>query len=307
MTAVKILRIFIYNLLKNVSESDIIMTVGIIGLGLIGASIAKTVRKHTDFVVLGYDVNKKVMENARLDATIDGELDLSMDKCDIVVVALYPDDIVKFVKDNAMYLKDTIVIDCGGTKTKVCSELFPVAKENGFTFIGGHPMAGIEKSGYDYSTDSLFDGAFMIMVPPEELDARTLDYAKMFFISLGFYRITVTTAEEHDKIIAYTSQLAHIASSAYVKSPTSLQNLGFSAGSFKDMTRVAYLNENMWSELFLQNKDFLLGELKVLIDNLTEYHKAISEGNRDALMALLTDGKQKRIASWTAVEDKKRR
>ena len=283
------------------------MTVGVVGLGLIGASMAKTVKKHTDFVVLGYDADTKVMENARLDGTIDGELDLSIDKCDIVVVALYPDDIVKFVKDNAKYLKDTIVIDCGGTKTKVCGELFPVASENSFTFIGGHPMAGIEKSGYDYSTDSLFDGAFMIMVPPEELDSRTLDYAKMFFISLGFYRITVTTAEEHDKIIAYTSQLAHIASSAYVKSPTSLQNLGFSAGSFKDMTRVAYLNENMWSELFLQNKDFLLKELKVLIDNLTEYHRAISECDRDALMELLTDGKQKRIASWTMVENNKRR
>lgn len=283
------------------------MTIGIVGLGLIGASIAKTVRKHTDFVVLGKDVNEKVMENARLDGTIDGELDLSIDKCDIVIVALYPDDIVKFVKENAKELKDTIVIDCGGTKTKVCTELFPVAKENGFTFIGGHPMAGIEKSGYDFSTDSLFDGAFMIMVPPEEIDVRTLDYAKMFFISLGFYRITVTTAQEHDKIIAYTSQLAHIASSAYVKSPTSLQNLGFSAGSFKDMTRVAYLNENMWSELFLQNRDFLLDELKVLIDNLTEYYEAISSCDRDTLMALLTDGKQKRIASWTMADKNKRR
>ena len=283
------------------------MTIGVVGLGLIGASVAKTVRKHTDFVLLGFDADKKVMENARLDGVIDGELDLKQDRCDIVIVALYPDDIVSFVKQNAAYLKDTIVIDCGGTKTKVCTELFPVAEKNGFTFIGGHPMAGIEKSGYDYSTDSLFDGAFMIMVPPENLDSRTLDYAKMFFISLGFYRITVTTAEEHDKIIAYTSQLAHIASSAYVKSPTSLKNLGFSAGSFKDMTRVAYLNENMWSELFLQNKHFLLGELEVLIENLTEYRKAISEDNREALMALLTDGKQKRIASWTAVEDKKRR
>ena len=278
------------------------MTVGVVGLGLIGASIAKTVRKHTDFTVLGFDTSEKVMENARLDGVIDGELDLVQDKCDLVIVALYPDDIVKFVKKNADNLKDTIVIDCGGTKTKVCSELFPVAKEHGFTFIGGHPMAGIEKSGYDYSTDSLFDGAFMIMVPPEDLDSRTLDYAKMFFISLGFYRITVTTAEEHDKIIAYTSQLAHIASSAYVKSPTSLQNLGFSAGSFKDMTRVAYLNENMWSELFLQNKDFLLGELRVLIDNLAEYYEAISNSDRNALMELLTDGKQKRIASWTSVE-----
>ena len=260
-----------------------------------------------DFAVMGIDKSQSVMESAMLDGTIDGVLDLKNEKCDILVVALYPDDIIEFVTSHADYLEDTIVIDCGGTKTKVCNTLFPLAKQKNFTFIGGHPMAGIEKSGYDFSTDSLFDGAFMIMVPDEDLDRKTLDYAKMFFISLGFYRITVTTAKEHDKIIAYTSQLAHIASSAYVKSPTSLQNLGFSAGSFKDMTRVAYLNENMWSELFLQNKDFLLDELKVLIDNLTMYHKAISEGDRDALMALLADGKQKRIASWTMVENNKRR
>lgn len=282
------------------------MTVGIVGLGLIGASMAKTVKKHTDFAVMGYDISKSVMESAMLDGTIDGVLDLEREKCDIVVVALYPDDIIEFVKSHAEFLEDTIVIDCGGTKTKVCRELFPVAKENGFTFIGGHPMAGIEKSGYDFSTDSLFDGAFMIMVPDEDTDRKTLDYAKMFFISLGFHRITVTTAREHDKIIAYTSQLAHIASSAYVKSPTSLQNLGFSAGSFKDMTRVAYLNENMWSELFLQNKDFLLKELNELIDNLSQYSKAISECDRDMLLELLRDGKQKRITAWTAVENKKR-
>lgn len=281
------------------------MTVGIVGLGLIGASMAKTVKKHTDFAVMGYDKSEQVMQNAMLDGTIDGELDLKTEKCDIVIVALYPDDIVAFVKENAANLEDTIVIDCGGTKTKVCTELFPVARENGFTFIGGHPMAGIEKSGYDFSTDSLFDGAFMIMVPDEDLDRKTLDYAKMFFISLGFHRITVTTASEHDKIIAYTSQLAHIASSAYVKSPTSLQNLGFSAGSFKDMTRVAYLNEDMWSELFLQNKDFLLTELRELQNNLAQYYEAISKGDREMLLELLRDGKQKRIAAWTAVPNKK--
>ncbi|MBP3580198.1 MAG: prephenate dehydrogenase/arogenate dehydrogenase family protein [Clostridia bacterium] len=282
------------------------MTVGIVGLGLIGASMAKTVKKHTDFAVMGIDKSREVMENAMLDGTIDGELDLENEKCDIVIVALYPDDIIEFVQKHANFLQETIVIDCGGTKTKVCDKLFPIAREKKFTFIGGHPMAGIEKSGYDYSTDSLFDGAFMILVPDEDLDRKTLDYAKMFFISLGFHRITVTTAKEHDKIIAYTSQLAHIASSAYVKSPTSMQNLGFSAGSFKDMTRVAYLNENMWSELFLQNKEYLLTELEELMENLKQYHNAISQSDRKALLELLSDGKQKRIAAWTAVENKKK-
>ena len=282
------------------------MVVGIVGLGLIGASFAKTVKKNTDFAVLGYDLSDDVVGKALLDGTIDARYSPEDDKCDILLVALYPDDIVKFVKKYALYLKDTMVIDCGGTKTKVCNELFAVAKQYDFTFIGGHPMAGIEKSGYDFSTDSLFDGAFMILVPDENLDRKVLDYAKMFFLSLGFYRITVTDATQHDRIIAYTSQLAHIASSAYVKSPSSLENLGFSAGSFKDMTRVAFLNENMWSELFLQNKDFLLTELKLLIENLNEYYSAIENDDRDALIELLVDGKNKRIASWTATANAKK-
>ena len=161
------------------------MTVGIVGLGLIGASLAKTIKKRTDFVVAGYDISQDVMKNALLDGTIQHILDLENDKCDILLIALYPDDVVKSVKDNAKFLSDTIVIDCAGTKRKVCDNLFDIAKQNSFTFIGGHPMAGIEKSGYDFSTDSMFDGAFMILVPPQDVDRKTLDYVKMFFISIS--------------------------------------------------------------------------------------------------------------------------
>lgn len=281
------------------------MTVGIVGLGLIGASLAKTIKKHTDFAVMGYDLSEEVMESALLDGTIDERLNLGGEHCDMILVALYPDDVVDFVSKNADLFNDTIVIDCGGTKKKVCDSLFPVAREHGFTFIGGHPMAGIEKSGYAASTDSMFDGAFMILVPDEGIDKMKLDYVKMFFISIGFHRITLTTAKEHDEIIAYTSQLAHVVSSAYVKSPTSVRNLGFSAGSFKDMTRVAFLNEPMWTELFFQNKQFLLNEVDIFIENMKQYREALANLDRDEMMSLLAEGKKQRIAAWTAVSQKK--
>ncbi len=275
------------------------MTVGIVGLGLIGASLAKTIKKHTDFAVMGYDIAQNVVEEALLDGTIDQRFDVQSDKCDMVLIALYPDDVVKFVTDNAGNLKDTIVVDCGGTKKKVCDSLFPVAKENGFTFFGGHPMAGTEKSGYSASTDSLFDGAFMILVSPEQIDKMMLDYVKMFFISIGFHRITMTSAVEHDEIIAYTSQLAHIVSSAYVKSPTSQRNLGFSAGSFKDMTRVAFLNESMWTELFMQNREYLLSELDTFIDSIKDYREALADADKEKMHSLLAEGKKMRISAWT--------
>ncbi len=282
------------------------MTVGIVGLGLIGASLAKTIKKHTDFAVFGIDKNESVVEEALLDGAVDARLDLQNEKCDMVLVALYPDDVVKFVQENASYLSDTIVVDCGGTKKKVCDELFSLADRNEFTFFGGHPMAGTEKSGYGASTDSMFDGAFMILVPPEHADKKTLDYVKMFFISIGFYRITLTSAVEHDEIIAYTSQLAHIVSSAYIKSPTSQRNLGFSAGSFKDMTRVAFLNEGMWTELFMQNRDYLLSEIDVFMNNLKEYRDALNNKDREKMYDLLSVGKKMRVSAWTAVENKKK-
>ncbi len=275
------------------------MTVGIVGLGLIGASLAKTIKKHTDFSVMGYDISENVVEEALLDGAIDRRFDVGNDKCDMVLIALYPDDVVQFVTQNADSFKDTIVVDCGGTKKKVCDSLFPLAAEKGFTFFGGHPMAGTEKSGYSASTDSLFDGAFMILVPPKSLEKMTLDYVKMFFISIGFHRITMTSAAEHDEIIAYTSQLAHIVSSAYVKSPTSQRNLGFSAGSFKDMTRVAFLNEGMWTELFMQNKLCLLKELDTFIESINEYRQALATADKDKMLSLLAEGKKMRVSAWT--------
>ena len=188
--------------------------------------------------------------------------------------------------------KTTLVIDCAGTKEKVCASVFPLAKQYGFSFLGGHPMAGTHFSGFKYSRADLFDGAPMVLVPPAFDDIRLLDRAKKLLEPVGFGRVSITSAQEHDKRIAFTSQMAHIISNAYIKSPTARQHDGFSAGSYKDLTRVAWLNPDMWAELFLENRENLLFELGTLIEDLTKYKDAIERNDFGTLRQLLDDGRR---------------
>ncbi len=209
------------------------MNIGIVGLGLVGGSMAKAIKESTQHKVYAYDINESTQLAAALVNAIDGTLDDStLSCCDIVIVSLYPQATVDYVTENAdKFKKDCIVIDCTGIKRNICEKLNPIAKEKGFTFIGGHPMAGTQFWGFDYSRASLFKGASMIITARGVSDIALLETVKSFFCSLGFSDVTFTTPEEHDRIIAYTSQLAHIVSNAYVKSPTALNRKGFSAGS----------------------------------------------------------------------------
>ena len=188
--------------------------------------------------------------------------------------------------------RQAVVVDLCGVKRCVCDAVSRIAGEKGFTFVGGHPMAGMEKSGFGNATDRLFRHASMILVPDENTDRDVLAGLEEFFLSLGFGKIQYATAEEHDRIIAYTSQLAHVLSSAYVKTPTALSHAGFSAGSFKDMTRVATLDENMWTELFLDNADYLTMEVEGLIRRLEPYAEALRSRDGERLRELLRDGRE---------------
>lgn len=227
---------------------------------------------------------------------IDGELkDGNMAQCDIIILALYPRAIVEFLRKKAHFFpRSAIVVDCGGLKREICREGRALAQEHGFTFIGGHPMAGREVWGFNASLQNLFSGASMILTPDGDVDISVLDRVKGFFLSLGFGCVTIKTAEEHDKIIAYTSQLAHVLSSAYIKSPTAEQHSGLSAGSFRDMTRVATINDSMWSEIFIANRDFLIGEIDTLIDNLSAYRSAVAQGDGETLRRLLAEGSERK-------------
>ncbi|MBQ9931386.1 MAG: prephenate dehydrogenase/arogenate dehydrogenase family protein, partial [Firmicutes bacterium] len=204
---------------------------------------------------------------------------------------LYPHHTIAFLEERGHEIPaGTLVIDCCGVKEKVCEAGNALARKHGFTYIGGHPMAGIERSGFAFSTGKLFEGASMILTPNSDIDIEALTAAKKFFLSLGFGSIKISTPEEHDQMIAYTSQLAHVLSSAYVRTPKALNHEGFSAGSFRDMIRVATLNEEMWTELFFQNRENLIEDIDGLIARLGEYSKALKEQDRESLTAILKDG-----------------
>jgi len=270
--------------------------IGGIGLGLIGGSLAKALNQNTDYSVYGYDIDRSVLSKAKLVGAIEDELNENMlCECDIVIVALYPSDTVDYVRSNAEnFKKGSIVIDCCGVKKPVCSILEPLAQKHGFIFIGGHPMAGLEHSGFEYSKKALFDKASMVLVPPAGIGIKHLEKIKGLCSSIGFSNIQISTADEHDQMIAFTSQLAHITSNAYIKSSAAIRHAGFSAGSYYDMTRVAKLNEKMWTELFINNPEYLSCEIQELIDHLNEYKNAIDSKDKEKLTALLKDGREKK-------------
>ena len=268
------------------------MTVGICGLGLIGGSMAKAY-KECGHTVLANDISVATMGYASLAGIIDGALDSdSIKNCDIIFIALYPQAAIEYLTSIAPLIStSTFVIDLCGTKKSICERGFELAKKYGFTFIGGHPMAGTQYSGIKHARANLFKGAPMVIVPPRYDDIGLLGNVKQLLSPAGFGKITVSTAEDHDKVIAFSSQLAHVVSNAYVKSPSAREHKGLSAGSYKDMTRVAWLNEYMWTELFMENKEPLLFEIDSIISSLTEYRNAIAENDSERLRELLKDGR----------------
>jgi len=274
------------------------MIIGIVGLGLIGGSLAKSIKEHTKYEVWGYDINPEVVTKALMCGAIDEELTEEMlPRCEIVLVALYPGLCIEYITSHAdKFGPNALVIDCAGVKRAVCEPLFKLAEQYSWTYIGGHPMAGREFSGFDYTTGTLFERASMILTPMPDITVERLIEAKGFFLDIGFRTVRITNPEEHDAMISFTSQLAHIVSSAYIKNPNSAKHKGFSAGSFQDMTRVARLNENMWTELFLDNADLLVPSIDDFIYRLTQYRDALADRNASELFELLKEGRIKKEA-----------
>ena len=270
------------------------MIVGIVGLGLIGGSMAKSIKSRTAHTVYGADLGAETMTMARMCGAIDAPLTAeNLPECDLVLLAIRPGAAVEWVRRNAEHIsKSAILVDLCGVKRTVVAAIAPIAAEHGFAYIGGHPMAGKERGGFTAATDDLFDGASMILTPDQRTDMQLLETLKSFFLDLGFAGLTFSDPEEHDRIIAFTSQLAHITSSAYVKSPEAQRRRGFSAGSFRDMTRVARLDETMWTELFLDDADYLVKELDILIENLSAYSQALKSGDAEQVRALLREGRE---------------
>ena len=271
------------------------MKVGILGLGLIGGSLARAyaLEGHTVYAI---QRNESMLSFAMLAGAVHGRLNEdTIPECDLILLAIYPDGSASWMEKHAhLVSRDALVMDCCGIKKEVCQRCFPLAEQYGFTFVGGHPMAGSQFSGFKYSRANLFEGAPMVLVPPVFDNMQLLDRVKNALKPCNFGCFSVTTAEEHDKMIAFTSQMPHILSNAFIKSPTALNHKGFSAGSYKDLTRVAWLNPRMWAELFLENKENVLFELDFYINSLNAYRQALEENDMDKLVALLDEGKKRK-------------
>ena len=268
------------------------MEIGILGLGLIGGSFAKAY-KAAGHTVFAYDIDKSILDFAVISGAVDAPLDTNaLRRCDLILIALYPNAAIEFLEEAAQNIRpETVVIDCCGTKKNICAIGFKAAALYGFTFVGGHPMAGAEQSGFKHSKANMFKGAPMVIVPPSHDDILLFERIKRLLAPAGFGSMTITTAEKHDAMIAFTSQMAHLVSNAFIKSPTVFEHKGFSAGSYKDLTRVAWLNERMWAELFLENREHLLYELDLFLDSIQKYRDALQQEDFESLLALLHEGK----------------
>lgn len=268
---------------------------GVVGLGLMGGSFAKAFHA-AGHEVYAWNRTHSTLELAEIEV-VDGELDAeTIPTCELIVLAGYPQSVVDWLTENAELVSPgAIVIDTVGVKRKICTECEALCRDRPFYFVGCHPMAGTQYAGYAHSRATMFKGAPMVVVPPDMDQFErlgVLERLKELLEPCGFGSFTLATAEQHDRLIAYTSQLAHVVSNAYVKSPSAQEHKGFSAGSYKDLTRVARLNAPMWTELFLDNADNLSAEIGGLIDNLQAYKDAIDAGDAERLEALLVEGDQ---------------
>ena len=270
-----------------------IKNIAIVGLGLIGGSLAKAIAERTDYHIMAYNRTHTTLEQAIKDGAVHEELnDNNIGHADLLILGLYPEEAVAYMeKIGGKLKKGALVIDVSGIKRYICREMPPIASKYGFVFVGTHPMAGKEKGGYFNSEAALFKGASFIITPSDDSVTEQVEWLRDFALQIGFGMHVTCTPEEHDKMIAFTSQLPHVLANAYVQSPQCLKHRGFSAGSYRDVSRVARLNEHLWAELFLQNSDALTEELELLIKNITEMCDAIKANDRETLETILGRGR----------------
>ena len=269
------------------------MKILVVGLGLIGGSLCKAMKKYTDHFVVGSDLKQDIEFAALRDVAVDDSFNGDFSGFDLVIMALFPDATEKYLRENISRMdKNTLITDVCGIKGAFSERIKKLAAENGMRYVGIHPMAGKEFGGYHNSFADLFQKANFIIAPDEDSLPEDVETLRSLAAEIGAGKIVVTTPENHDKMIAYTSQLAHIVSSAYVKSPELSLECGFSGGSFQDMTRIATMNEKMWTDLFMQNRENLLYELDTLIENLNKYSKALKEKDSEEMCRLIAEGRQ---------------
>lgn len=276
------------------------MRIIVVGLGLIGGSFCKALKKYTEHHVIGVDADPNTLDLAISMEAVDEVIPMSrldlLRRGDLVIVAIPPKDIVKFILDNKEnFQKGAVVTDVCGVKEYIVKNVSEPLREVGVEFIGAHPMAGTEYAGFTFAKENMFVNASYLVTPTEKTDREKLDKLKQLAYRIGFKTVLETTPEDHDKSIAYTSQLAHVVSNSYIRSTTLPREKGFSAGSFLDMTRVARLDENIWCDLFLLNRDNLMAEVDQLIEHIGELRACMEAEDREGIRQLLKKGHELKI------------
>lgn len=258
----------------------------VIGLGIIGGSIAAKLSKE-GYVVAGKDLNENNIAYA-LDKGYIQERATNLDIYDVVFIAVPPKATIRLLQSER-FKDGAFVADICGVKSCIQEAVYQSPRN--YRYVGLHPMAGKETSGIQSATLTLFDNANVILCKTDTLSKTDIDEAKIWLNILGFGKIVICSAEEHDKKIALTSQLAHIVSNAYVKSPQVQDYEGFTGGSFQDMTRIAGVDEEIWTSLYFLNRAYVLEELSCLIAHLEEYKVALEQADSENFKALLKEGR----------------
>lgn len=269
-------------------------TAVVVGLGLIGGSMAKALKQYSDYEVYGWNRTRSVAEQALADGAIDGIADDAvLSNCDLLIPSLYPQATIDFLVNVIPKMKTGAqIVDLVGVKTAIVNAVEELACKYGIRFTGGHPMAGLAKAGYERAFADLYQNANMILVPTKATGDGDIEQLSHLFRQLGFGNIKVCDKETHDRMIAHTSQLAHVVSNSYVKSPMSVEYVGFTGGSYADMTRIACLNEKVWKELFMLNKEALVSEVDRLVGHMLELRQAITDGDEALLETYLREGRE---------------
>ncbi len=271
-------------------------TIAVIGLGLIGGSIAKAAAAH-GHRCYGFDIDRESINQAVAEGVIAGEWNSNI-ACDVYIVALYESDTITFIKDNLhSFKKGAIVCDICGNKRGICSALTALCAKHELFFVGTHPMQGRTSSGYKHSSATLFDGASMIVCRDDSTDEDAIANVKQLSYELKFKKVVTCTPSEHDAMLSYTSQLAHILSSVYVQNEKSQKHIGFSAGSFRDLSRVSELSADMWSELMINNKDNLLADIECYEKILGDFKQSLQVTDKHRLHGLLSNGNSMKLRS----------
>lgn len=273
------------------------MNIGIIGLGLMGASFAKRLSPQKDKTVYGIDQNEQTIQTAlELNIIKEGSTDPGklIKECNLIILALYPTMIKPWIVENQQYLESgTILMDISGVKTNIVEPVQAILRKD-LELISIHPMCGRESRGIDFAQADIFDNANYIIVPTDKNTPKAIEAAKQLGKDLRVKNISILSCEDHDRMIGFLSQLTHVIAVSLMNTHDNSHLVEYTGDSFRDLTRIATINENLWSELFLLNKDILLDEIDQFLDATKHFRDSLEKEDIDEMKRLFIQSTNRR-------------